>query len=134
MFFFSDVSVIQINTKTGSRAWADTNDNIRMTICDASGSCCKTDVLDDKARDDFKRGAVDDFMDPQVLGECRTMEMRGPLTATLDLEKTDGWYVKWAKIYLQEGRDFLCNFNTWLDNDSSDKSITNSKNVTCNQV
>ena len=90
-------------------------------------------MLDDKSRDDFKRGAVDDFADPSVLGECQKARMKVPLTATLELEKTDGWYVNWAKLALSGGRDLTCFFDTWLDNDSSDKSITNSKNVTCSE-
>ena len=92
-----------------------------------------TGILDDDSRDDFRKGAVDDFADPTVLGECRSADLYGPLTASLALEKNDGWYVDWAQFSLAGGRDYTCFFDTWLDNDSSDKSITNIKNVTCTE-
>ena len=129
---FIDGGVEKITTKTDDRRWADTNDNIFITICDVSGSCCRTE-LDDRTRDDFKRGVIDDFTDASVLGECNNKEMKGQVTAKLEVEKNDGWFVNWAKISLTGGRLFTCNFNVWLDNDAKDPKITNSKQVTCSE-
>ena len=129
---FTDGRVEKITTKTDDRRWADTNDNIFITICDATGSCCRTE-LEDRNRDDFKIGAIDDFTDASALGECNNKEMKGQVTAKLEVEKNDGWFVNWAKISLTGGRLFTCNFNVWLDNDSKDLKITNSKQVPCSE-
>ena len=79
---------------------ASTDDAVSMTVCD-SQHCC-TAVLNN-AGDDRKKGHVDMYADPAILGLCLTTRMKGQLTATLIKENSDGWYVDWAQIRLARG-------------------------------
>ena len=106
---------------------ASTDDAVSMTVCD-SQHCC-TAVLNN-AGDDRKKGHVDMYADPAILGTCLTTRMRGQLTATLTKEKSDGWYVDWAQIRLARGYSFTCMFNNWLDDNSG---YTTSMTVSCNE-
>ena len=117
-----------ISTKTESRRSADTNDNVSMTVCDTTGSCC-TSVLNNVGND-RKRGHVDTYTDPSVLGECFTTHMKGQLNVTLTKDRTNGWYVDWAQVSLARGISFTCMFNSWLDDSTG---YSNQMTVQCDE-
>ena len=110
---FLEKGVTDIWTKTSPRKWAGTNDNVEIKVCDFT-NCCKV-TLDDPERNDQERSAVDKFTDPNLLGTCFNTSLKGKLSATLSKDGSDGWYPDWAKIVLYQGRTFLCNYGTWLD-------------------
>ena len=109
--------------------YADTNDHVDMKICDNSGNCCESD-LDIKSYDDRKKGKVDKYTDPEILANCIETRMKGQLFATLSKDRSNGWYVEWAKIQMTRGRSFTCMFNLWLDDSSG---YENSKTVPCTE-
>ena len=97
-----------------------------MTVCYITGSC-GTAVLNN-AGDDRKKGHVDIYAAPAILGLCLTTRMKGQLTATLIKENSDGWYVDWAQIRLARGNSLTCMFNNLLDGGSG-----YSTSMTCNE-
>ena len=122
--FVLDVGVTEISVKTGSMKWADTDDKVSITICDASENCCTTPL--NKPGNDRVKGAVDVYTNPDNLGACSGVAMnKGDLTVTLAKERSDGWYVDWAEIKLARGMSYSCLFDLWLvDNTGYSRSKT----------
>ena len=87
-----------------------------MRVCDTAGTCC-TSILNNSGVD-RKKGSVNIYSDPEVLGDCFNTGMKGQLSATLSKDKSNGWYVEWAQISLARGIYFTCMFNSWLDDAS----------------
>ena len=103
-----------------------------MEICNKEGKCCTT-ILDDPAKDDQEKGNTDKYATASLLGNCFAHSFNGDLTATLAKENSNGWFVEWAQIKFDDSVSYTCNFNTWLDDDSSTPQYTNSKTVNCIQ-
>ena len=92
-------------------------------------NCCSTN-LDNLKKNDFEKGNVDAFDTPAMLGKCSGMEFWGEVTATLTTSKSDGWFVEWAEIELDNNRAYSCMFNVWLDDA---KGYQNSMTSTCEE-
>eukprot|EP00092_Neocalanus_flemingeri_P012987 GFUD01013997.1.p1 GENE.GFUD01013997.1~~GFUD01013997.1.p1 ORF type:complete len:1217 (+),score=231.72 GFUD01013997.1:486-3653(+) len=99
-----------------------------MQVCDMKGRCCTT-ALNDPAVNNQETGNVDTFSS-DMLGDCSDGNFYGDLTATLSKDGSDGWFVEWAEIKLDDGRFHTCMFNSWLDNDPN-YDYTNSVTVNC---
>jgi len=108
-----ETGATEIWTKTSSRSYAGTNDNVEIKVCDFT-NCCTSD-LDDPDKDDQVASSVEKFTDPNLLGTCFNTSLKHELSATLSKDGSDGWYPDWAKIVLHQGRTFMCMFGTWLD-------------------
>eukprot|EP00092_Neocalanus_flemingeri_P090264 GFUD01114316.1.p1 GENE.GFUD01114316.1~~GFUD01114316.1.p1 ORF type:complete len:634 (+),score=101.08 GFUD01114316.1:195-1904(+) len=101
-----------------------------MQVCDMKGRCCTT-ALNDPAVNNQETGNVDTFSS-DMLGDCSDGNFYGDLTATLSKDGSDGWFVEWAEIKLDDGRFHTCMFNSWLDNDPN-YDYTNSVTVNCDE-
>jgi len=122
------IGVGEVRTKTDSQNYANTNDNVFIKICDSGDNCCQSASLDNTDKDDFEKSAVDQFSESNMLGSCSNIILYGDITATLSKDGDDGWYPKWSQIILNNGTEFICNFDLWLD---SDTGYSNSKTVPC---
>ena len=113
--FVLDVWVTEISVKTGSMKWADTDDAVSITICDASENCWSTRL--NKPGNGRAKGAVDVYFNPDKIGACNDVAMgKGDLSVTLEKVKSDGWYVDWAEIKIARGMS--CLFDLWLDHNT----------------
>ena len=119
---------MSVITKTASRKWSGTVNNVDITLCDEKQTCC-TSTLDNVGRD-REQGSIDRYNDPNLLGDCVNAQLEGSLTATISKNKTDGWRVEWVQVTLARSRTYFCEFNRWIDPDGTKTARVSQK---CNK-
>ena len=124
-YIFVGDTVLEIQTKTGSIASADTDSWITLEICQQSKDKCCSVRLNEEDIDDMERGATNYYNTEKELGNCFNWKFSGNVEVTLSTYGTDGWFVEWVDIRTTtqvEDRisSFICPFDTWIDYDYED--------------
>merc|ERR1711936_344289 len=118
--------ISEIRTKTDSRAYANTDDNVFIKVCDTPTNCCESPSLDNEDKNDFEKSQVDTFTGAALMGSCNNINLHGRLMVTLSKDGDDGWYPEETEIVLKDGKHVTCKFGLWLD---SETGYSNSKTV-----
>ena len=103
----------------------DIHGKLSIEIC-AESRCCKTFVLNDISKDEFQNCALDKFSG-NLLGHCEKFPLFNlPVTLKITHEGSDGWLGEYAKINMNENKNYKCDLN--LNDVLEDQSLL----VTCN--
>jgi len=114
--FLADVNYT-LSLKTGDKAGAGTDSKVYFRMIGEIGS--SSEVMLDSTDAQLERDMVDEF---QI-----TSEDVGPITKVIirhdNTGLAPGWYLQWAKVKDDQGRDYHFECNEWLAKGEKTKII-----------
>ena len=108
--------IVGLEIKTGTLAWAGTNDRITLSICDNESTCCYMNDVDDPNVDDHEPGHIDVYTDTELRG-CNQFHLKSIFKIVAEISGSDGWNPEWFKIEMDDFVYFECDnlSGAWVD-------------------
>ena len=92
-----------------------------MTLCDSedNDACCLME-MDIQGKSDRRKGGLDEYVHPSVLGPCLETKLTGSsIYVTPKLFGNDGWFIEWIIVRTLGGKTFKCDSGSIISLDQS---------------